>query len=801
MSLDLLTKVHLFPVRHHSPRTSAVLRAFLDEVKPKAILIEGPSDADHLADVLLDGETKPPVAILGYRTDGTPGSSLWPFASYSPEYVALAWAREHGAVAKFIDITIGQALAAHREPVDLGDPGALEEAEEDEDPEAAFDEEDPDSPPAEEADGGSGIPVDAPPPEKSLYQLVAESRGFRSFEEFWEASFEAPKYDPDAFRSALLAYADLVRAEPVDRSFHRARDAYMANRIAEAAAKGFKPEEIAVVVGAAHAAAFVAKDVEPALAGTLSATVSTAATVIPYSFPRLAEQTGYGAGNRAPQYYQRAHDAGCDFRRATLEVLVEFCDHLRLRGFMASLADTIEAYRLACTLAEIRGKGEPGLDEVREATIATMCRGDASHVDSFLWPTVIGRNVGKVASRIGKNSLQEEFWNEVESRRLPKTDSPEQFDLHLNNETEIGSSIFLHRLRIAGIPYGSFQGTHNPATMGRKQAQSEEPGGVEALKRPRERWEAQWTPSTDVALVEKIVLGDTLEQVCGRVLDERLTSAKSTGEVAEVLLESVVTSCSQTLSEALRACDGFASADTDLVSLAKAAHALSSLAGSGKSFRVELTQGGHAIPELARKTFERAVLRVVDGCTGTDEAVEAAKGSLRMLHQIALEQPIVDKNSWFSVANDLVTSYAVNPGCSGMACGLLYLAGQIDDAGVATIVSQRLSNVLEPEKAAAFLEGFFAVNALVLVKSRPVVQALDTFLCGIEAERFRDALPMLRRAFGPLGATERRYLLENLLGSRHIGDKAKEAAQIISESDKEKVKEAVKDLGDLDDLL
>src|SRR6185369_12566309 len=165
-----------------------------------------------------------------------------------------------------------------------------------------------------------------------------------------------------------------------------------------------------------------AADVDDALLSSLDPTVPTATTLIPYSFPRLAEQLGYGAGNRAPQFYQRAWDAGGSYRRAALEVLVDFSDHLRLRGFMASLADTIEAYRLACMLAEVRGKAEPGLDEVREATIATLCRGDATHVDAFLWPSVIGHKVGKVAGRVGKNSLQDEFWREVEARRLPKND-------------------------------------------------------------------------------------------------------------------------------------------------------------------------------------------------------------------------------------------------------------------------------------------------------------------------------------------------------------------------------------------
>src|SRR4051812_7232008 len=150
--------VHLFPVRHHSPRTSAVLRRFLDTLEPKVVLVEGPSDANPLISAITDPETRPPVAILGYRTDGTPGSSLWPFASYSPEYVALAWAREHDAEARFIDLTIGQALAADR-------PGPV-----------ILDEEEP--------AGGA-------PPAPSLYQQCAEARGFRSFEEFWEASFEA----------------------------------------------------------------------------------------------------------------------------------------------------------------------------------------------------------------------------------------------------------------------------------------------------------------------------------------------------------------------------------------------------------------------------------------------------------------------------------------------------------------------------------------------------------------------------------------------------------------------------------
>jgi hypothetical protein len=761
--------VHLFPVRHHSPRTSAVLRRFLDALKPKVVLVEGPSDANPLISAITDPETRPPVAILGYRTDGTPGSSLWPFASYSPEYVALAWAREHDAEARFIDLTIGQALAAER-------PGPV-----------ILDEEEP----AEGAQGDQGQATPAP----SLYQQCAEARGFRSFEEFWEASFEAPDYDADSFRAALLAYADLVRAEG-DRSFHRAREAYMTRQLNETIAKGFAPSSVAVIVGAAHAAAFVAGDVDPALEALLAPTVASASTVIPYSFPRLAEQLGYGAGNRAPQYYQRAHDAGCDFRRATLEVLVEFTDHLRLRGFAASLADTIEAYRLAMMLSQLRGKAEPGLDELREASIATLCRGDGRHLDTFLWPSVIGRAVGRVASSVGRNSLQEEFWREVRTRRLPESDSPESFTLHLTNEVEVGSSVFLHRLRVAGVPYAGYVGAQRTGGA----SSGEAAGGHAALSRVREVWEAQWTPSTDVALVEKIVLGDSLGDVVTRTLEARLAGVNSTGAAADVLLESVVTACAQTTSSALAACDRFAANDDDLPSLAGACRALSGLVAYGSS-RAHSAIGDEAIAPLCVKTFDRAVLRVTDACTGTDEAVAPARDALRTLHELAMSQPLLDKQAWITAAHTLSVSYAVNASASGLACALLYLAQALTEADVARLVGQRLSNTLEPLAAASFLEGFLQASSLVLVKSRPVVKALDEFLCSIDTERFADLLPILRRALASLGPTERRYLLENLVAVRGLGQDARAVQAVIAEQDKEKLKELSSELDDLDDLL
>jgi hypothetical protein len=757
VTLAALAAVHLLPVRHHSPRSSAVVRAVLDRLRPRAVLVEAPADAEPLVAALVDPGTVPPVAILGYRTDGTSGSSLWPFASYSPEYVALRWAAEHGVRAALIDVPVGVALAAH----DRGEARGSEPA-------------------------GDGVE-----------DAAARARGFRSFEEFWEASFEAPAHEPAGFREALLAYAGLVRCRSRPRD--AARDAFMARRVSEVVASGVPAGEIAVVTGAAHSAAFAAGEVDPAREADLPAAVPSATTLVPFSFPRLAEQTGYGAGNRAPRYYQRAHDAGCDFTRATLEVLVEFCEHLRLRGFTASLADTIEAYRLATALARHRGKHAPGLDEVREAAIAALCRGDAAHLDGFLWPTVVGRAVGRVAARVGQNSIQEEFWREVRARRLPDQDVPETFALKLANPVEIGTSVFLHRLRVAGIPYARCHGTRTAAGP----ARAEPEGGHAALARAREVWEAQWTPSTDVALVEKIVLGDSLEQVATRRLAGALEQSTSSGAAAEVLLESAVTSCSETLQTALAACERLAAQDDDLPSLARAARALSDLVSFGTSRGAGL--GEEAILSLCRKVYERAVLRVDGACRADDAGIVAVKEALRTLQDVALAQAAVDRAAWLDAARGLADSFAVHPGASGLAAGLLYLADAIPEDEVSAVVSRRLASPGDPRPGAAFLEGFLEVNALVLVRSRPVVKALDAFLCAVPPDRFKDVLVLLRRAFGALGATERRYLLENVVALRGLGAQAAAVRAVVTETDKDKLKALDADLSsaldDLDDLL
>ncbi|MCC7541047.1 MAG: hypothetical protein IT379_32815 [Deltaproteobacteria bacterium] len=791
--MSVAERVHLFPVRHHSPRASLVLGAMLDRISPEVVLVEGPSDADPLLPMLVHADTAPPIALLAYRTDGVPASSVWPFAAYSPEYVAVRWALAHGRRARFIDVSAAQSLAHDRgRRADDDDGGA----------------------------GRGGVGSDDEPrgPRGSVWDPVVERSGFRSFDELWEARFEAPEHAEADFREMLRELALSVRGATLLREDGetRARDAIMRAAIERAVEQGAAPEQIVAVLGAAHVAAIVSGDVDPSASELLERTVPTAMTIIPYSFPRLAEQTGYGAGNRAPYYYQRAYDARGDYGRATLEVLVDFTDHLRLRGFSVSLADTLEAYRLACRLAEVRDKSGPGLDEVREASIATLCRGESAHVDGFLWSSVIGRSVGRVAKGLGRGSLQEEFWTTVRAFKLPETDEAIAVSLKLADKTQLSASTFLHRLRVLEIPYATLAGVRTTPGAGAWRGgagaggggRDVERGGFEQLARVREGWQCQWTPATEMALVERIVLGESLRAAAERSLEQRLRERRSVGDAADVLVDAVMTNATGTVALALAACDALAAHDDDLVSLARACRALAGLVSYG-SARKELGMDERVLVPLLAKTFARATLRLpVAASVGDADEAKAVGGAMRVLAELATTQAaVVDRDELVEELGDVGRSFGVHPRCAGTAAGLLLLSRWWDDAVLARELSLRLSATSEPGKTAEFLSGFLEVNALAIVKSHDVVAIVDAYLQSLSDEAFRDAVPMLRRALADLGKTERRYLVESVIavrGHARRGD-AREAARLVTAADAAALEAASEDIqkamDDLDDLL
>ena len=98
-------QINVFGVRHLSPMGAWQLRDYLNRIRPEIVLIEGLNDANDLIPDMTRTATRPPIAILAY-SDSLPVRTLvYPLATYSPEYQAIKWAKDHRIDVEFIDLS------------------------------------------------------------------------------------------------------------------------------------------------------------------------------------------------------------------------------------------------------------------------------------------------------------------------------------------------------------------------------------------------------------------------------------------------------------------------------------------------------------------------------------------------------------------------------------------------------------------------------------------------------------------------------------------------------------------------
>ncbi|MFZ1400971.1 MAG: DUF5682 family protein, partial [Candidatus Promineifilaceae bacterium] len=109
--------LHLFPIRHHGPGSARALLAALHGLKPDAILVEGPADANEIIPWLGHEDMEPPIALLVYRPDKPDAAGSYPFAEFSPEFQALRYGVQQGIITRFFDLPQSVMLAAAARPL------------------------------------------------------------------------------------------------------------------------------------------------------------------------------------------------------------------------------------------------------------------------------------------------------------------------------------------------------------------------------------------------------------------------------------------------------------------------------------------------------------------------------------------------------------------------------------------------------------------------------------------------------------------------------------------------------------
>ncbi len=155
----------------------------------------------------------------------------------------------------------------------------------------------------------------------------------------------------------------------------------MRRRIVEAIKSGVKPEKIVAVCGAFHAPVLT-NELPPMSDAELKSLPrrESKLTLMPYSYFKLSSQSGYGAGNMAPKYFEllwQSLESGgiTDLSRRYMTLVAR---HMREHGTHRSTAEVIEAVRLAETLSAFKEGQAPTLADLRDAAITLLGQGEIS---------------------------------------------------------------------------------------------------------------------------------------------------------------------------------------------------------------------------------------------------------------------------------------------------------------------------------------------------------------------------------------------------------------------------------------
>ncbi|MFI6049054.1 DUF5682 family protein [Streptomyces violascens] len=689
----------LLGVRHHGPGSARAVRAALEAARPRAVLIEGPPEADALLALAADEAMRPPVALLAHVVDDPARAAFWPMAEFSPEWVALRWGLEHGAQVRFIDLPASHSLAAGE--------GAQEE-------------------------GGPRVdPIGS----------LAEAAGYDDPERWWEDVVEHrdAAADPRA-PFAALGEAMAVLRETYGDGGHRfdlVREAHMRQQL-RASGREFG-DQVAVVCGAWHVPALAGKFTVAADRALLKGLpkVKTELTWVPWTHRRLARRSGYGAGIDSPGWYGHLFSAP---DRPVERWMTKVAGLLRAEDRQVSSAHVIEAVRLAGTLAALRGRPLPGLAETTDAVRAVLCEGSDVPLGLIRERLVVGEVLGEVPDAAPAVPLQRDLVRTQRSLRLKPEALERELELDLRKETDAGRSRLLHRLRLLGIGWGEPARSRSTGTF-------------------RESWRLRWEPELSVRVAEAGVWGTTVPGAATAKVESDAVAATALGEITSLAELCLLAELPDALPVVMRALADRAALDTDVAHLAQALPALARTLRYG-DVRGTTTAG---LAEVAVGLAERICVGLPPACAGLDgdgaaemrthlDAVHAAMG--------LLPDPDRLRERWSGVLGRLASRDTVPGIIRGRAVRLLLDDGRLEGEDAARHMGLALSPGTPPAEAAAWIEGFVGGGGMLLVHDERLLGLVDGWLTGVAPDAFTDVLPLLRRTFAAYEAGVRRTLGE-----------------------------------------
>ncbi|GAA1976672.1 DUF5682 family protein [Terrabacter lapilli] len=697
-------RVEVLGVRHHGPGSARSVEHALEELRPDVVVIEGPPELDALVPLAADPDLVPPVAGLVYVADEPRRAAFYPFASFSPEWVALRWALAHGVDVRFADLPATHALAG-----------------------------------AEDAPGAAGAEAPRRRPRERVDPLTALARaaGYDDPERWWEDAVEHRRTSSLAHFAALREAMEGVRGT-LEGDDDERREAFMRKVIRTEMRAG--RERIAVVCGAYHApvldpSSFPPASHDNALLSKLPK-VKVAATWAPWSSQRLSYASGYGAGVRSPGWYHHLFVTPDD--EVVPSWFVRVARTLRDENLDASTASVVEATRLAGALAAVRGRPSVGLAELTDAARAVLTEGADQPLQLIDRTLVIGDELGHVPESTPTVPLASDLARQQKSLRLKASASSTVVQLDLRRESQLARSVLLHRLRVLDVPWGT------PVEAGR------------TMGTFKEAWELEWTPELAVAVIEASLYGTTVRSAAESRIAEAARDAPDLGVLGRLIEECLLADLPEGLRAVVAALAERTARQHDTRALLETIEPLARTCRYGDVRGVDVADVTHVLQTVVVRASVglRAACSSLDddGAAAMRTAVEAAHRGIALVDRNDLRDP------WTEALVAVGRDENIHGAVAGRVNRLLLDGALLTHADAAARLSRRLSPGTPAPAAAAWLDGFLTGEALLLIHGDDLLTIVDEWLAGATEETFEDLLPLVRRTFSRYQPAERRLI-------------------------------------------
>jgi hypothetical protein len=751
--VDTTQQVIFFPVRHHSPVCSAMLRMLLLDVRPQVVLVEGPSDYnEHLDELRLKHEL--PIAIYSYFQVGGRYSSgaYYPFCEYSPEWVALQTASEINAEFAFIDLPWFDTAALDRNTHRYADA---------------------------EMRRGNHV------------QELCERMQVDDFDELWDRLIEADwEVDADRFMKRVHALCLNIRFREGRVSLaDRLREAFMNKKIDEYLTNCDGP--IVVVTGGAHSAALAAhlmkidlgeyeksseheketgepmvvedganfadEDTEEANSknnDSESREIVRGIALTSYSYERLDSLSGYDAGMPNPGFYEhawRSRRSSTSFSH--LPLLMELTNQLRELKQTASTADLIAIQTTALGLAAIRARPHVWRSDLVDAVTTSLVKDELQYggQSAFLRAiqTVLrGNRQGRLAAGSRLPPLVIDIERAFRDVGWAPPRGLMQVNLPLHEELGVRRSRLLHRLRLLGI-----QGIH---LVGETDLLSRE-----TMTELSEVWELKGLPEYESSCIEASRYGTTLLNATTTYLQEQAEQpGQNAATVAMLIFNACRAGIDQMPKTLLQRLSEWIAKESEFVVVSQALTHLAFLYCYDNTFGTKYSSD---IGNVLSVSFSRSMWLLESlGKTIVNEAL--AVSGLRALQEVARSVPDALAEDTATIQQTLLRVHgdpSKNPSIRGASAGMLWNMG----AASSSEILAQLRGFAVPDELGDYLNGVFKLAREIVQRDSSIVNTIDQLLMDFSGDGFSQALPPLRLAFSSFTPREKHHLLTTLFKS------------------------------------